>query len=116
MRKAQENFICASYAADKGRLNVAASRFYYAIFLAVKEYVQLKEPDVAPEDLEHGRIPFKLAQYANKRGSTTLMVGFYKLRRQADYDRISVREEEIAGRRPEIRELLNFLYGELIVA
>ena len=61
LHKARENYLCANCAFGNGFVNVAASRFYYAMILASVELLEKKgiKPDPNPR-FARGKDPFRL--------------------------------------------------------
>ncbi len=89
LTKSREMFCAACDSLNKEYTNAAASRLYYAIFLAFKE--------IDPAKIKHGLVPEKIQNITGNLTDRMTVEKAYQLREKADYKKVSVRNAEICG-------------------
>ena len=113
-RKARENYLCAKRAGAEECFNVAASRLYYAIYLAGKEYILLKE-GLGPEaPVKHKDFPWRVTAATKDGGHHGLALDARVLRLTADYKHASVRGVEVEEIQPRAHGFLSSIYVRLL--
>ncbi len=114
LRKAKENFLCAKGARDKGWINAAASRLYYALFLAGKEYAEARGRKAKAlngrwEHWELARAVGRLSRRSNRQ----LLLNCASLRRMADYDRVLLKPKQVDTEQAKAKAFLDFVLKEM---
>ena len=94
LRKAQENYMTACEAWGQKRYDVAASRFYYAVYQAGKQLTLLITRE-RNKRIEHGDITKFLTRFAAESDPCPLVPALYDLRCRADYFPEPVRREQL---------------------
>lgn len=116
LRKAQDNFFAAKEAQRCERFDVAASRLYYAMYLAGKGYIVRKEGVPHNEPILHKDFPSRVALLTKGTRDQRLLRDACVLREVGDYEAVLVRRDEVEKLEGPARAFLNRICGELLGA
>ena len=113
LAKARENLLCAEDATNHQWHNASASRLYYAVYQAGKEFVEANGESRAKGRWEHPDL-FNMVSFLTRGQEGSILNQMRHIRQLADYERAAVRPGQLSNEFNRAWDFLNFVYSDLL--